>query len=138
MKKSYATNVVFSLTTGILVSDFGEMQELAEHVLGRGVWTHELAEKSLWRKMAEFVYAQHPKLREAPVFVCDQNLSKDQIARQISVYNDAMAQRYGASLEIESGDEPRAEDPVASAQRIMKDIKGHDETPILVVVLEKL
>lgn len=120
MKKSFATNVVLSLTTGALVSGFGDMQELAEFVLGRGIWSHELADKNLVAAMRELIYTQHPRLRDAAVFEYAEDLTRDENAVLVEVYVRKQLDLFGNELEIESGNIPRTESPVSSFQRIVK------------------
>lgn len=126
-KKQFPIEIVLSLTTGILLKQggFGEMQELAEHVLGHPVWTHEFAEKALWEKMNEAVFAQHPSLRNAEVF--------ERPAEDLDAYLDAYVSRaiarFGATLEIERGSVERTESPFANARRVIGD------KPIVAVVV---
>lgn len=42
---------IISAYTGILLGEFSEMQLYAEKVLGRGVLTHEFAERELWEEL---------------------------------------------------------------------------------------
>ena len=44
---------VISAFTGILIGDFSEMHQYIEQVLGRAVWTHELAGKEFNEKLKE-------------------------------------------------------------------------------------
>lgn len=37
--------------TGVSAGDFGDVHELIEKLLGRPVWTHELAEKAIWAQI---------------------------------------------------------------------------------------
>ena len=45
--------VVLSAYTGILMCDFDEVHEYIEKLLGRSVWTHELASEALWTQIKE-------------------------------------------------------------------------------------
>ena len=42
---------IVSAYTGILCGDFNEFHKYIEELLGRPVWTHELANKDLWAKI---------------------------------------------------------------------------------------
>lgn len=41
--------VVLSAYTGILMCDMSEVHKYIEKLLGRSVWTHELASETLWK-----------------------------------------------------------------------------------------
>ncbi len=45
--------VIISAYTGILMCDFQYVHEYIEQKLGRPVFTHELAEKSVWEEIKE-------------------------------------------------------------------------------------
>ena len=45
--------VVLSAYTGILMCDFSEVHKYIEKLLGRPVWTHELASEALWSEIKE-------------------------------------------------------------------------------------
>lgn len=53
---------VISAYTGILVGKFEDTHELIEKLLGRPVWTHELASKELWNEIKEEVKPQFIEL----------------------------------------------------------------------------
>lgn len=44
---------IISAYTGIKCCDFSAVHEYIEKILGRPVWTHELANKALWEKIKE-------------------------------------------------------------------------------------
>ena len=39
--------------TGICAGPFADIQDYAERVLGRSVWTHELGTKEVWEELKE-------------------------------------------------------------------------------------
>lgn len=45
--------VVLSAYTGILMCSIDEVHKYIEKLLGRPVWTHELASKALWEQIKE-------------------------------------------------------------------------------------
>lgn len=47
--------IVVSAYTGFLMCDFNDMHEYIEKKLGRPVWTHEFADKSIWDEIREKV-----------------------------------------------------------------------------------
>lgn len=44
--------VIVSAYTGFLMCNFGDMHEYIEKIMGRPVWTHELAMSLLWMKLS--------------------------------------------------------------------------------------
>lgn len=44
---------VVSAYTGTLMSTFDELHEYIEEILGRPVWTHELADEDTWNEIKE-------------------------------------------------------------------------------------
>lgn len=118
MKKKFSLSVVLSLTTGrMLGRHFAEMHELAEHVAGHPIWTHEFAERALWERLRELVFEQHPRLREALEIVCD---SKDPATIDLIIrdYLDENEEKFGATFEFEQGSGERSESPIESMQRV--------------------
>lgn len=51
MKNPIKIHAVLSVYTGILHGNFNDMHEYIEHLLGRPVFTHELANKDLMDKI---------------------------------------------------------------------------------------
>lgn len=119
MKKAYPIEIVLSLTTGFLLKHqgFAEMHELAEHVLGHSVWTHEFADEQLVQRMAVAVFRQHPALRDAEAF--DVSIKKEKLDEYLAAYVARAVTRYGAFLDIERGTDQRTESPLVSGQRLM-------------------
>lgn len=110
--KTYPTEVVMSLTTGSLLCDsFGDMHELAEHVYGGPIWTHEFASEKIWKTLQERVFAQHQQLRDFDVKdVKDKNTAEIAAARAIA--------QFGVSMEIAAGEDARTEGPLETLQKI--------------------
>lgn len=52
-KMTLHEKVVLSAYTGILMCDFSEVHKYIEKLLGRPVWTHELASEALWSEIKE-------------------------------------------------------------------------------------
>ena len=130
MKKTFNLAEVLMLTTGRSLTSFNKMHELAEHVAGHPIWTHEFAEEALWRRLREQVFKQHPVLREALVIVCE---SKDPATIDLIIrdYLEENEEKFGNTFEFERGDGERTESPIESMQRIAPD------KPILGVVVDK-
>lgn len=114
--REFPTEVVLSLTTGFLLKHggFGEMAELAAHVLGHPVWTHEFADAELIARMREAVFAQHPALRDVETFVRPER----DLATYVDGYVARAVEKFGARLSVAPGSEERTEDPLTSAERI--------------------
>jgi uncharacterized Zn finger protein len=125
MQKSYPIEIILSLTTGFLLKEggFSEMHGLVEHVLGHPVWTHEFADKALWERTRELVFAQHPQLRDAEAF--DRAAAKRDVATYLTSYVSRAVARYGATLEIQQGATEREENPIESAERILREVRGN-------------
>jgi hypothetical protein len=54
--------LIVSAYTGILMTDFSSLHGFIEEKLGRPVWTHELAIKSVWDEIKESVAIDFMKL----------------------------------------------------------------------------
>lgn len=50
---TYQEAIVVSAYTGYLMCDFGDMHEYIEKVMGRPVWTHEMADERIMEKIRE-------------------------------------------------------------------------------------
>lgn len=120
MKKSYPLEIVLSLTTGVLLKKgaFGDLHELAEHVAGHAIWSHEFAQKALWEQLRDMVYVQHPRLREAAEYDKPDDV---RIAEYLPAYVDKAVAQFGATVEIEGGHSERSESPVESLLRLAPD-----------------
>lgn len=44
---------IITAYTGIVLGSFGEAHKFIEEILGRSVWTHELANNELWEEIKE-------------------------------------------------------------------------------------
>ena len=53
---TYRERVIISAYTGYLMCDFPDMHKYIEDKLGRPVWTHEMAEKSMLEEIRKAVY----------------------------------------------------------------------------------
>lgn len=57
--------VVLSAYTGILMCDMFEVHQYIEKLLGRRVWTHELASEALWEQIKGKVKPDFLKIIES-------------------------------------------------------------------------
>jgi hypothetical protein len=56
--------IVVSAYTGFLMCDFGDVHEYVEKKLGRPIWTHEFADKSIWEEIREKIKPDFLKICE--------------------------------------------------------------------------
>lgn len=50
---THREKVIVSAFTGILMCDFNDVHEYIEKILGKPVWTHQLADKKIWDEIKE-------------------------------------------------------------------------------------
>lgn len=117
--KAFSTAALASLTSGVLLCKFGEMQAAAEYLMGHPIWTHELASKPLWDLMRSKLLEQHPALPSDPGDLGDDGWQN---------YLAALCAMFGETLTITKGEEIRAADPITTARAML----GPDK-PIVVV-----
>lgn len=79
-----------SLTTDVLMSTFDEVHEAAEHLLGRPVFTHELARPEIAAQLCAAVVARFP------------DMPTEEPADWRATAVDLRA-RYGAAVAVEGG-----------------------------------
>lgn len=109
--KSFSVPAIVSLMSGRLLCNFSDMHEVAEHVMGHPIWTHEFASEALWALMKAKVSEQHPDLpSEAPEWVDKETWQR---------WRDQLVEQYGATRELAKGDEERAADPMTTARNIL-------------------
>lgn len=58
--REFPTEVIASISTGVLLCEFGEMHKAAEYLMGHPIWTHHLIDKDLRRDMLRAIAAQCP------------------------------------------------------------------------------
>ena len=58
--RDFPTAVIASLSTGVLLCDFGDMQEAAEFLMGHPIWTHQFADKTLCDEIKRTITEQCP------------------------------------------------------------------------------
>lgn len=119
MIKEFSTTAALSLVTGILLEKdgFDKMQELAEHLVGHPIWTHEFADKGLVHRLEELAYAQQPRLRDHEEFV--RPTDKADLENYLNAYIARATAWYGKTLFFTKGNSERTEHPIESAKRVM-------------------
>lgn len=50
---THREKVIISAFTGVLMCDFNDVHEYIEKLLGRPVWTHQLADEKIWNEIKE-------------------------------------------------------------------------------------
>lgn len=79
--------IVVSAYTGILMCDFSDMHEYIEKKLGRPVFTHEMANKTLWNEIAE-------KTKDDFLAICKEDsndlISRSALLKEIGDPDDGM------------------------------------------------
>jgi hypothetical protein len=60
VEREFPTEVIASLSTGVLLCDFSAMHECAEFLMGHPIWTHHFANEELWQAMRRAILAQRP------------------------------------------------------------------------------
>lgn len=90
--KSYPTEVVLSLSTGVLLCDFSKMHELTEYLCGGPVFTHQFAFKPFNEELQESLFTQHPQLRAVDSSKVDKSNWQS--------FRDGMIVKLGPSLSI--------------------------------------
>lgn len=90
--KAFSTAALASLSSGMLLCEFGDMHEAAEYLMGHPIWTHEFASKPMWDRMKSKLLEQHPGLPAAePPEGTDWQAWRDEIVAKL-----------GAELTIQS------------------------------------
>lgn len=65
--RDFPVAVIASISTGIMLCQFGEMQEAAEYLMGHPIWTHHFASETLCAEMRAAIAEQCPGMvTEAP------------------------------------------------------------------------
>lgn len=93
--RDFQTEVIASLSSGILVCAFSDLHEAAEYLMGHPIWTHHFADKTLWQAMRDEILKQHPGMPTEITGVRPQNWE----ARR-----DALHKQLGATVTIRKGD----------------------------------
>lgn len=60
--KQFSTAAIASLSTGVLLCKFDEMQQAAEFLMGHPIWTHHFADHNLNQKIKATIVAQFPDM----------------------------------------------------------------------------
>jgi hypothetical protein len=121
--KKFPTEVVVSITSGVLLCDFDKLHEAVEWLVGHQVWTHELASGGLNDKMKQMLLEQHPQLSTMDI----QGMSSEEVPDCV----DKLRRHFGSELEIKKGEEQRTQEPIETLKEMCPD------KPVIVVVPEQ-
>lgn len=58
--RDFPTAVIASLSSGVLLCEFGKVHEAAEYLMGHPIFTHHFANKDLWAAMQKKILEQCP------------------------------------------------------------------------------
>lgn len=109
--KTFPTLHVASTITGIAMDEgmtFSRMQEIASHLFGAPIWTHELVHEPTKDAYVEEGYRQFPDMPTAAEAEADYRTAA---AKAVAAYGD--------TIEVEEGSHGRRESPVDTLSRMV-------------------
>jgi hypothetical protein len=109
--KTFPTLRVASTITGIGLTDgmtYSDMQEIASHLFGAPIWTHELIHEPTRDAYVEEGYRQFPDMPSQAEAEAD---FKAAAAKALAA--------YGETVEVEEGTHGRRESPVDTLSRMV-------------------
>lgn len=92
--RDFPTEVIASLSSGVLLCDFGKMQEAAEYLMGHPIWTHHFADETLTGEMKRAIAEQCPGM---PPALPDTDQSNWEAKR------DVLIAEFGPTVRIRKG-----------------------------------
>lgn len=101
--REFPTAVIASLSSGVLLCQFGALHEAAEYLMGHPIWTHHFASKELSAAMKARVLEQCPGMPTDLPGVTAENY-RDQVA--------AIEAEIGPVVVIRKGDGQTAMHPL--------------------------
>ncbi len=96
--KVFPLHAALSISTGVLMGDFGKVHELAEWVAGFPIWTHQLPR--LGDALAAEVRRQHPTLPDKVGGVTSANVA-DRLSALEAVHGIALSFSKGGGNSLE-------------------------------------
>ena len=123
--KIFPTSLVLSVLSATAFGDtFGAIHEAVEFVVGHPIWTHELADRRIWKIAQEAIIAQWPPasrwLQKCEGVVGSPDGAKRLLAQCIA--------EVGGQVSLTRGNCQRSESPLESAARLLPN------KPIIAVV----
>ena len=95
--RDFPTAVVASISTGILLCDFGKMHEAAAYLMGHPIWTHHFANKELCQEMQRTIAEQCPGMPTELDGVTKDNY-RDHVARIEAELGSMVTIRKGGGM----------------------------------------
>ena len=93
--REFPTAVIASISTGVLMCDFGKMHEAAEYLMGHSIWTHHFADRTLCSEMKRAIAEQCPGM---PTEAEGGDTWRDQLAKIESDIGPTVRIRKGGGL----------------------------------------
>lgn len=103
-KKSFSPLTLASLTTGIVMIEWGKVAEVAEWLVGHPIWTHEYL--ALTDELKRLALEQYPALTV-------------DVGDSWEVCRDRVLAHFGETVEVARGGGVRTETPIATAVRAL-------------------
>ncbi len=101
MTKPFPLHAVLTLATGFVWGPFGDAHELAEHLMGYPVWTHEFV--SLHDELSRRANALHPEFASIPKSAYP--TSPEDCAAKLA----AQEARFGSTIDVPGGRDERTD-----------------------------
>lgn len=95
--KEFSTAAIASISTGVLLCNFGDMHEAAEYVMGHPIFTHHFASKDLSEDMKRTIVAQIPDMPTELEGVTAENYL-EHVAKLEAKFGAKVAIRKGGGL----------------------------------------
>ena len=110
MQKEFPIEVVVGLASGINLGKFGDIHECAEFIAGHSIWTHEFADKALWKRLRDLVHQQHPQLADVEISTMK--------PEEVPAVVEQLHERFSKTLTLTKGSGERTENPIESLERM--------------------
>lgn len=101
--REFPSEVIASLSSGVLLCDFSAMHECAEFLMGHPIWTHHFANQELWQEMRRAILEQCPGMPTSM-----DGVTKDNYRERIA----SLVVEVGATQRLRKGDGSTAMHPL--------------------------
>lgn len=112
---SYPSEVLASVTTGVLWCNFSAMHEAIEFLMGHPVWTHEMGSEERCETFREQALAQHPQLAALDSTLKPFTGRPEKVADAVKTIHRAV----GPSLTITKGALERDKSPIETLGEVL-------------------
>ncbi len=108
-RATVSTGALLSVSTGRMLSDFGEFHHAADVLMGQALMTHQFASEAVADQVAREAKRQHPWLDtiDMDTFPDLNGLSREDAEQACRAFVDAVSDIHGAEHEIVSPPETR-------------------------------